>query len=507
MRKFHQFIFLLPVVLILQGCDPGTSANEIDEITASEERQFVWNGLNFWYYWQDRVPELADERKSDVRSFNQLLNEPNDERALFDRLIFSQEDDFSWFIDDYEEHEAARVGRSKSFGFRFGLAQESESNNVFGFVQYVVEGAPADKAGLKRGDIFMGINGENLTINNFSNLLNNEQYDLKMASVRRVGNRYRIEEKDEVLQMISEEITENPIHTFNVHDTGSGKVGYLLYNAFRFNFHKELNDVFGTFKDQGINELVLDLRFNGGGSLLTSALLASMISSQGENSIFAELRYSNKRSSNAPEPFTFYNKVPIIDDSGSLVSDDTVLNSLGLSRVYILASNRTASASETVINGLKPYGVEVVVIGEPTIGKDEGSITVYDAPGALYSPRTSQQRAMINPNHKRAMQPIIFKIFNADGEDYPNGFAIAPGTTIQRDFDFLEGGLIPLGDPEEQLFKTALDHMKGSVIAKERIGTEMDRSMHIMDSSELIPFYDDMFLLPFDLERVTKKQE
>lgn len=502
MKKFRLFIILFAGFLIVQGCDSITSSNDSDEITASQERQFVWNGLNFWYYWQNRVPDLANEKKNDIRSFNQLLNNPKDERELFNQLKFNEEDDFSWFIDDYLVHEDARLGTSKSFGFRFGLVQESGTNNVFGYVQYVVKGAPADRAGLKRGDIFRSINGETLNLTNYQRLLNNEQYDLKMASVRREGDRYRIQDKDEVVQMISEEITENPIHTFHIHDTGSGKVGYLLYNSFRFNFHRELNNVFGEFKENGVKELVLDLRYNGGGALLTSALLASMISGVNSNSIFAELRYNDKRSVNN-FPYPFYDKVPIYDEAGEPVSDnDPVLNSLGLSRVYILASSRTASASEAVINGLKPYGVEVVVIGEPTIGKDEGSITVYDAPDASYSPR-SNQRDLINPKHKRAMQPIVFKIFNEKGEDYPDGFATAPGTTIQSDYDYLEGGLIPLGDPEEQLFKTALDHMNGSILAKERVGTEMDRAMHLMDSSEFTPFHDHVYLLPSDMKQIS----
>lgn len=507
MKIFHLLVLLFAGLFILQGCDAITSSNNRNDIEASEEKQFVWNGLNFWYYWQDKVAGLADEPSDDRRLFGHFLNAFSDEQELFDHLIYDEEDDFSWFIDDYEVHEASRLGTSKSFGFRFGLGREVGSDNVFGYVQYVVDGSPADKAGLKRGDIFRGINGENLTLSNYVQLLDNVEYDLKMASVRRNDIGYQIENLDETLQVRSEIINEDPIHTFRMYNFGSKTVGYLLYNSFRFNYHEELNNRFGTFKANGVDELVLDLRYNGGGSLLTSALLASMISGINSNSEFAELRFNDKRSSNAPEPYTFYDKVPIFDESGEIVSDDTILNSLGLSRVYILASNRTASASETVINGLKPYGVEVVVIGTKTVGKDEGSITVYDAPGASYAPQNREQRAMINPNHKRAMQPIIFKIFNADGEDYPDGFSPSPGTTAQSEFNYLEGGLPPLGDPQEQLFKSALGQINGSFFAKESDVTEINLSMHFMDSSELAPFHDDVYLLPSDLDRISAGKE
>ncbi|MEX1014936.1 MAG: S41 family peptidase, partial [Candidatus Paceibacterota bacterium] len=353
MKKFHLLILLFAGLLILQGCDIFSSGSD-DEISTSEERLFVWNGLNYWYYWQDQVPELADERKNDIPSFNRLLNTPVNEEALFNQLIL-EEDENSWFIEDYEEHEAARLGTSKSFGFRFGLAREYgvtglETGNVFGYVQYIVPDSPADAAGLKRGDIFRGINGQNITLSNFLQLLDNEVYDLKMASVRRNDFGYQIDELDKTVLVQSEIINENPIHTFEMYNFGSSTVGYLFYNSFRFNYHKELNDLFGVFKRNGVNELVLDLRYNGGGSLLTSAILASMISGESENSIFAELRYNDKRSSNN-EPFKFFEKVPIFDESGEFLNSDTILNSLGLSRVYILASNRTASASETMING------------------------------------------------------------------------------------------------------------------------------------------------------------
>jgi carboxyl-terminal processing protease len=99
------------------------------------------------------------------------------------------------------------------------------------------------------------------------------------------------------------------------------------------------------------------------------------------------------------------------------------MHSLDMNRLYILSSGNTASASETLINGLLPFGVEVIIIGDVSAGKDEGSITVYDAPEVNFShPEMTSKESLINPTHMRAMQPIIFKIFNRDKADYPNGF-------------------------------------------------------------------------------------
>jgi hypothetical protein len=167
-----------------------------------------------------------------------------------------------------------------------------------------------------------------------------------------------------------------------------------------------------------------------------------------------------------------------------------------MNRLYVLTSRNSESASEALINGLLPFGVEVILIGDVTAGKDEGSITVYDAPEANYSPRNDDERSKINPNHMRAMQPIIFKIFNKERGDYPDGFF--PDFEI-REFDFLEN-LPGLGDPSEPLLSVALNHIKGEgfpAVAKTHI---TGSPVFIFDSAELGVLRDDIYLLPGDLE-------
>jgi len=267
-----------------------------------------------------------------------------------------------------------------------------------------------------------------------------------------------------------------------------------MYNSFRFNFHEDLNDRFREYKNEQIDELVIDLRYNGGGTLLTSTLLASLVSGISSDDIFAELIHNNKRTSRN-STYNFLNEVPIYDNSGSFITMDGI-NNLNLNRLYILSSSNTASASETLINGLLPFGVEVIIIGDVTAGKDEGSITVYDAPEANYAPRNDQQRSLINPTHMRAMQPIIFKIFNRDEADYPNGFV--PNYLI-REFEYLEN-LPELGDPDEPLLAVALAHIKGEGFPTKQAHVHLFESQLIMDSTELGPLRDEIYILPDELE-------
>ncbi|MDZ7720205.1 MAG: S41 family peptidase [Balneolaceae bacterium] len=314
------------------------------------------------------------------------------------------EDDFSFFIDDYVEFRQSRQGISQDFGFEYGLVQtSSQSNNIYGYVQYVLDGTPADDAGLTRGDIFTGINGTALTVNNFRSLLANSTYELTMAE----SIEGTISETGETVSVSSTEITENPINISKVIDTGSSKVGYLLYNSFQTNSHENLNNVFGNFISEGIDELVLDLRYNGGGAVITSATLASMISGLGENEDFAVFTHNAKRS-DENDTVPFLEEVLIIDENFNIV-DRIEMNSLSIDRLFVLTGFGTASASEAVINGLNPF-MDVTLIGRQTVGKDDASLTLYDTQDG--APYTNRDNA--NPDHKNAIQPIVLKIRNTN---------------------------------------------------------------------------------------------
>jgi C-terminal processing protease CtpA/Prc len=495
---------LVSAVGFISCSDSSTSVSEPEsegtEITASEEKQFVWNGLNAWYFWQGDVADLADTKNDNANEFSSFLNSFDTEEDLFEHLIYRQEDDFSWFIPDYEVRLAERTGTSKSFGFRFQLVQLTEgSDRVFGYVQYVVPDSPADNAGLVRGDIFNRINGQEITINNFQSVLQGDTYEIGFAAL-----------DDDILESLDESATvtaitlqENPIHKVEVIETENSTVGYLMYNSFRFNFHTELNDAFGVFKNAGIDELVLDMRYNGGGALVTSAILAGLISGFEESSDtpFARLTYNNKQSVEN-QTFPFFDRLLEYSDDGEFLGDDTPMNQLSLNRLYVLATGRTASASETLINGLKPYGIEVVIIGEQTVGKDEGSITVYDAPIHNYAPSGAAEREDINPNHKRAMQPIVFKIVNSNGVDYPDGF-IPDIPAIER---ANVENLKPLGDPQELFLSAALEHIENGFVPAKYLAAEDERLYRAVEMQRS-PVEEEFYLLPSDVERFQSNKQ
>jgi C-terminal processing protease CtpA/Prc len=244
------------------------------------------------------------------------------------------------------------------------------------------------------------------------------------------------------IALIKTVLDENPILINKVIVSGSHKIGYLLYNGFYSNYDSQLNDAFGTLKSQGITDLVLDLRYNSGGSVVTAARLASMITGQFTGQVFAKQQWNAKIESyfNTNNPDQLKNF--FTDKIGT-----TAINSVGMTKIYILTSKSTASASELVINGLKPY-MTVIQIGDVTTGKNVGSVTLYDSPTFGSSNR--------NPNHRYAMQPIVLKIVNTAGfGDYYNG--LNPNYTLKESLS----NLGVLGDESEPLLSTAIGQITG----------------------------------------------
>ncbi len=499
MKKLFNISFLLVLAVLLWGCADSTtnSPSNVDE--ADPERQFIWEAMNYWYYWQADVPMLADKQKyfKNKQAYHNYLSNFQNPEALFNDLLFNAEnfggnigkDDFSFFIENYEEFHEAQMGNTTSFGFNFGLVQpDRNSIDLFGYVQYVLPDSPADEAGLKRGDIFTGINGTSLTINNYQSVLSADTYELMLAE--REGGSYT--PTGETISVQAEEIQEDPVFTSKVIETGSSKVGYLVYNAFQRNSHERLNEVFGDFNSQGVDELIVDLRYNGGGAVITSAMLASMISGLNGSDTFARFTFSQKRSSeNGNLPF--YDQLLVYDDNGDIQNADVSMNQLSIDRVFVLTSFWTASASEALVNGIEPF-MEVVLVGSTTRGKDEGSYTLYDS--GADSEYLDKENA--NPDHKYAIQPIVLKIVNKDGMDYPNGFL--PDIEI-NERDYLET-LPPLGDESDPVVARALEEITGEPVAKTAPVSPTFAGQPIEDKRPLKRARKGMYLQPDEMKKL-----
>lgn len=480
------------LTLLFVNCDKNADDPKEPTVELNNKiNDFVWRGMNKHYYWQKDIANLADT-KNDVQSdYNTYLNGFNDPEGLFESLLYQQgtTDRFSWFIDDYRASDEARRGINDAFGFEFSLARVSQnSNDVIGYVTYVVPNSSASDANMKRGDVFNVFNGVTLNLDNYSvvnKYYTDDNISMKFATIQNGS----IVSNGEEANLTIRQVVENPVHYSSIINIAGKKVGYLVYNGFKYTFHNELNDVFGTFKSEGINELVLDLRYNGGGTVLTSAYLSSMIyAGATENEIFAKLIY-NSKNSDENSAYPFFDEANIYNIDGDRTGS-VPLNRLNtLNRIYVIISDDTASASEMVINGLRAYMGEsnVILIGSTTYGKNVGSFTVYDSPDFTSS--------NINTAHTKAIQPITFKIFNKlDQSDYTLGFEPnIPQIEYVSDMK-------PFGDLNEPLLKRALDNISGAVSKASEIKEPKLKSEKVFNSADKRQFSKEMYIIPQEMD-------
>ena len=306
----------------------------------------------------------------------------------------------------------------------YALAR-TEAGDILGFVRYVLPNSDAYKQGVKRGDFFLSVDGEKLSPTNYQRLLINQNPSLTFGFCQ-IVNKQLVPTQSKTLSQLP--LQEDTILLHKTLQRNGKKIGYLVYNSFVSKYDKELNEVFSQFKADGVSDLVLDLRYNSGGSVQTAIYLASMIRGTNTNEVFVKQTSNPKMANYWKRAYNFENNI-----SG------TPIHSLDLPKVYILTSKRTASASELIINGLKPY-LQVVQIGDKTVGKNLASVTLKDK----------------TPGSKWAMQPIVLRSENASGFGaYESG--------LVPDFHIVEKAenLGTLGDENEPLLAKAMELITG----------------------------------------------
>lgn len=440
-----------------------------------EVQDFVWKGLNLYYLWKDDVPNLTDDRFDSQEQLNNFLKGYPNPTDLFNSLLYQKGtiDRFSVIYSDYTALEQILTGTNKNNGVDYGLFRKtSGSDEVIGWVRYILPNSDASNKDIERGDLFYAVNGTPLTLQNYQSLLASESYTLNLADYDD-GN---FTPNGQSVSLTKYEYSENPVYYSNVYEVNSHKIGYLVYNGFYGSYDAQLNNVFGNFQSQGITDLVLDLRYNSGGLVTSATHLASMITGQFTNDIFAKQQWN----STIQDYYTSNGKEEeLINRFTNKLSGGEQINHLNLNRVYILTTSSTASASELVINGLEPY-LDVIQIGGTTTGKNVGSVTLYDSPN--YSNKNK------NPRHKYAMQPLVLKIVNSTGfGDYQQG--LTPDITVSENLANMKA----IGDASELFLATAISEITGIQVppsAQEAI----QELVPISDSKKMMPLKSEMYL-------------
>lgn len=432
--KIKNIAILFVIFSLLTSCFEDLD-DKIQPASELDIQNFIYRGLNYYYLYKADTPELANNAFSNDEAKEEFLGRFDSPESLFDYLL-SPQDRFSRLFDDYVVIENALSGVSMSNGMEYGLVYYPDnSRNIFGYVRYVLPNTDAQTKGVQRGQLFTTIDGIQLNESNYSDLLSNDIYTIGWATYD--GDSFQ--PTGESVQLTKVEYDENPVFISKTLELQGQKIGYLMYNAFIQGNDVDLNNAFARFKSDGVTDLILDLRYNGGGSVATATDLASMITGQFTGEVFYKEFWNADRQEGNARNGLFDNQI----------SNGSPINSLNLNTVYVLTSGNTASASELVINGLDPY-INVVQIGDATTGKFQASFLMYDAPAPSFS------KSQASLSHRYVMLPLVFKTANKVGHtDFVDG--LEPDIALKENFF----NLGVLGDPSEPLLAEALNALIG----------------------------------------------
>ncbi len=395
--------------------------NRITYPVGTNENVNTWilDSLKRYYYWSESLPLKPDISRTPKDFFSSVRNTA---------------DRFSYIIIP-NDASTAEPDIQSLYGFDYTIVQETTTGLVVGIVKLVLNDSPASRNDLKRGDYINKINGTKLTAANAGalekELLSGTSVTLGIATI--AGNSIT----DSHSTIITAGFSFEQPAVSKIIAPGNKNIGYLYVNGFNAGLASSLYQTFAGFKTAGIQELILDLRYNSGGQVAEAAGLSAMIAPSVTYDtpfiIYQGNRNGGKRTESIGSTATF---------DGTANFNTLLQNNIGLSRVYILGTAATASAAEVMINNLKPY-MQVILIGEKTRGKDEASFNIYDA--------------RIPKQVEWEMHPIIYKLFNADGKGgYSEG--ITPDIAVN---ELLSLPLLSFGEIEDPLVKAAIKHITG----------------------------------------------
>lgn len=344
-------------------------------------------------------------------------------------------------------HGIKKAGKIRSFGFSRLIVKtivnnEGHSTGKYGFVvQAVYPHSPADTLGIGRGTVISQIDGKEVTEANYNSLY----YSLLNPTKSNVKLLVEYPDSTSELSLSSEMLDPTPILENKVLEEGGNKIGYLMYDAFDAAYDNDLLEVLADFKAKGITNLVLDLRYNGGGYVISSNMLSSCLIGDGcRNKIFQYYRYNASRMADVgktqketgntyDEAVNLFGEKHMYDDYFGVNLDSY---SLGLKRLFVLTTKNTASASESLINSLRGHGISVVVIGEKTNGKNAGMETIgFESGGYTYE-----------------LAPITFQYYNTIKETVPSD-----GIPVDYAVADWNGGYGDFGELNDPMFKKAYE--------------------------------------------------
>lgn len=399
MRKFlHVTTIAITFILLTVNCkkeEPIVPAQKNEGPRLNDSVYWFVNGvMNYWYLWNEEIPEV------DYLSYDSPTE-------LLDDLTSPQD---KWSFVDEKKAVEGIFKYGEYFGFGFYMSWD-EKGHLQVAISY--KNSDAYKNGIKRGCKITHINDihvQSVTQGTFDNFFNDKSLSMTFKFIDPTGKSQSISLQKKTIQM-------NGVIHKEIITQDEKKIAYLVYDSFLEYTKQDLTEALTDFNNIGIDELIVDLRYNGGGHIYVSEFLADVIVDPSKvDEVFYELTHNKAVGDMYDTTHTF--------KSNSL--------NLGLKRVFFIVSDHSASASELIINGLKPH-MEVITIGKTTHGKPVGMYGFTFQDWIVY--------------------PVTTQTVNADGYgDYFDG--IIPDMHVQEKMG------MPWADITDPWFSSALYYIK-----------------------------------------------
>lgn len=384
--------------------EPGTEENREHTEWCIKHNEWIYKQMNYHYFWYTEMP---DSSKLD------FTQEP----TAFFKSLKSPHDRFSW-CEPNGNYKGERTSMPER-GFEYQPYKDKKGLSICRILYVTSE--TLKKEGFKRGDWIR----------------------LSYPSTHEICIQKGWIDQGifigEEIVCYTNEVTKGTqlaptIPLDSIYLVNGRKIGYVIYDAFEAN--TDVIQMAIKFKNKGIDDLVLDLRYNLGGYVATAEYLASeLIPKEALGKVYQKQRYNDKITQEERAELENGYKYVYFHTGYNIAS-----RNLDLSRIVILTTENTASASECTIIGLRPY-MQVVTIGTTTCGKDVGSYTLADN------------------RYKYQLQPITFRYYNAVNDSTPES-GIPPTILVKDDLNYERG------DTREAMLKTALEYLSGTVPAK-----------------------------------------
>jgi len=417
MKKYHLFSIIISFFalgFLAVSCTSDDSPEIYKEGTNEYVNQWIYQQMKRYYYWNENIPDEGNLSLHPKEYFSSLVH-PNDRFSY--ALLPSMPGTFPKSI-------------RGSFGFDITFVEHQ--GQVYGTILYVLSDSPAYRNGLKRGKFIKSINGIALNHENYERLYK----DLTSANraelqvVEYDGSMF----SSPVSVSIPEGITLLQPVLKRIILQGNDRIGYLEIPHFDVGLSRSLLQAFQEFKSQSVNKVVLDLRYNGGGDISSATALGILLAPN----IHADDLFITFKGNNNGGTISQSFKQSLEMNEAQVTFQELRNAHPEIQKIYILCGRHTASASEIIINNLKPY-MDVVTIGEKTTGKDVAGFPIEDD-------RIPGQPGWI-------LYPSIYKLYNASNV---GGYSEGIVPTIAMD-ELQQAEIFPLGDPNEILLRRALN--------------------------------------------------